>query len=135
MITFAVSTTINTYMQKKEKIVDAGYLSCPIRNVIAQFGDKWSLLVLYYLHQAGGAMRFNELHRRMSDCSQKMLPQTLKNLEKNHLVNRQLFPEVPPRVEYSLTEIGQSLMPRLEGLITWAKENFNQVVTDRKSVV
>ena len=75
-------------------------------------------------------MRFNELHRRMSDCSQKMLSQTLKNLEKNHLVNRQLFPEVPPRVEYSLTEIGQSLMPSLEGLITWAKENFNQVVTD-----
>ena len=117
-------------MQKKEKIVDAGYLSCPIRNVIAQFGDKWSLLVLYYLHQAGGAMRFNELHRRMTDCSQKMLSQTLKNLEKNHLVNRQQFPEVPPRVEYSLTEIGQSLMPSLEGLITWAKENFNQVVTD-----
>src|SRR5574344_2427324 len=114
MITFAVSTTKNTYMQKKEKIVDAGYLSCPIRHVITQFGDKWSLLVLYYLHQTGGAMRFNELHRRMTDRSQNMLSQTLKNLEKNHLVNRKIYPVVPPKVEYSLTQTGMSLMPNLE---------------------
>jgi DNA-binding HxlR family transcriptional regulator len=117
-------------MQKKEKIVSAEYMACPIRQVISHFGDKWSLLILYHLHQSDGTLRFNDLHRQMADCSQKMLSQTLKNLEKNHLVNRQLYPEVPPRVEYSLTSVGLSLMPSLEGLIAWAKEKFNQVVTD-----
>ncbi|BCS85258.1 MULTISPECIES: winged helix-turn-helix transcriptional regulator [Prevotella] len=117
-------------MQKKEKIVNPEYLTCPIRNVLAKFGDKWSLLVLYHLYVAeNGVMRFNELRRNMTDCSQKMLSQTLKNLESNNLVNRKLYPEVPPRVEYSLTDIGKSLMPSLDGLIKWAKENFNNVVT------
>ena len=116
-------------MQKKEKIVNPEYLTCPIRNVLAKFGDKWSLLVLYHLYVSeNGVMRFNELRRNMTDCSQKMLSQTLKNLESNHLVNRKLYPEVPPRVDYSLTDIGKSLIPSLEGLIKWAKENFNSVV-------
>ena len=116
-------------MQKKEKIVNPEYLTCPIRNVLAKFGDKWSLLVLYHLYVSeNGVMRFNELRRNMTDCSQKMLSQTLKNLESNNLVNRKLYPEVPPRVEYSLTDIGKSLIPSLEGLIKWAKENFNSVV-------
>uniref|UniRef100_A0AB33J8S9 Helix-turn-helix domain-containing protein n=1 Tax=Prevotella sp. GTC17254 TaxID=3236794 RepID=A0AB33J8S9_9BACT len=109
----------------------AAYLNCPIRNVISHFGDKWSLLVLYHLHiEESGVMRFNELRRRMSDCSQKMLSQTLKNLERYHLVNRQIYPEVPPRVEYSLTDMGKSLMPCIEGLIAWAKDNFDRIVTD-----
>ena len=116
-------------MQKKEKIVNPEYLTCPIRNVLAKFGDKWSLLVLYHLYVSeNGVTRFNELRRNMTDCSQKMLSQTLKNLESNHLVNRKLCPEVPPRVEYSLTDIGKSLVPSLEGLIKWANENFNSVV-------
>ena len=116
-------------MQKKEKIVNPEYLTCPIRNVLAKFGDKWSLLVLYHLYVSeNGVMRFNELRRNMTDCSQKMLSQTLKNRESNHLVNRKLYPEVPPRVEYSLTDIGKSLIPSLEGLIKWAKENFKSVV-------
>lgn len=111
--------------------VTAAYMNCPIRHVISKFGDKWSMLVLYHLHVCdSGVMRFNELHRNMADCSQKMLSQTLKNLEKNHLVTRTLYPEVPPRVEYSLTPIGQSLMPSLESLIGWAKANFDSVVTD-----
>jgi len=62
--------------------------------------------------------------------SQKMLSQTLKNLEQSHLVNRKVYPEVPPRVEYSLTETGKSLMPALTALISWGKEHFNEVVTD-----
>lgn len=115
----------------EENTIKAEYLNCPIRQVISRFGDKWSLLVLYHLYRSEtGILRFNELHNRMTDCSQKMLSQTLKNLEKNHLVNRTLYPVVPPKVEYSLTEMGHSLMPTLEGLITWAKANFNNVVTD-----
>ena len=94
--------------------VKAEYLACPIRNVISRFGDKWSMLVLFMLHRSDtGILRFNEIRRLMTDCSQKMLSQTLKNLEQSHLVHREVYPEVPPRVEYSLTETGKSLMPAI----------------------
>jgi len=68
----------------------------------------------------------------MTDCSQKMLSQTLKNLEQSHLVNRKVYPEVPPRVEYSLTETGKSLMPALTALIAWGQEHFNDVLGQAK---
>ena len=111
--------------------IKAEYLACPIRNVLSRFGDKWSMLVLYQLHVSEtGILRFNEIRRLMTDCSQKMLSQTLKNLEQSHLVHREVYPEVPPRVEYSLTETGKSLMPALTALIVWGKEHFNEVVTD-----
>lgn len=106
-------------MRKINKPIDPNYLECPIRNIIEKFGDKWSLLVLYYLN-LHGTMRFNSLHRDMSDCSQKMLSQTLKRLEQLHLISRKLYPEVPPRVEYALTETGKSLMPHVQGLIDWS---------------
>ena len=108
----------------------AGYLACPIRNVISRFGDKWSMLVLYSLHASDtGILRFNELRHLMTDCSQKILSQTLKNLEQSHLVHREVYPEVPPRVEYSLTETGLSLMPAITSLIDWANQHFDDVVT------
>jgi DNA-binding HxlR family transcriptional regulator len=92
--------------------IKAEYLACPIRNVISRFGGKWSMLVLFMLHRSEtGILRFNEIRRLMTDCSQKMLSQTLKNLEQSHLVHREVYPEVPPRVEYSLTDTGKSLMP------------------------
>ena len=111
--------------------IKAEYLACTIRNVISRFGDKWSMLVLFLLNKSDtGIMRFNEIRRFMSDCSQKMLSQTLKNLEQSHLVHRQVYPEVPPRVEYSLTDTGKSLMPIITSLIEWSKEHFEDVVTD-----
>lgn len=109
----------------------AEYLACPIRRVISRFGDKWSLLVLFMLNKnETGVLRFNEIRRLMTDCSQKMLSQTLKNLEQSHLVHREVYAEVPPRVEYSLTEAGKSLMPSVMSLIEWAKEHFDEIVTD-----
>jgi len=111
--------------------VKAEYLACPIRNVISRFGDKWSMLVLFMLHRSEtGILRFNEIRRLMTDCSQKMLSQTLKNLEQSHLVHREVYPEVPPRVEYSLTETGKSLMPAIIALIEWGQAHFKEVVTD-----
>lgn len=109
-----------------EKELNPAYLACPIRNVISQFGDKWSMLVLYEL-SISGTLRFNELHRAMSDCSQKMLSQTLKRLEAISLVRREIYPEVPPRVEYSLTEMGHSLIPVIGQLIDWANEHFQDI--------
>ena len=120
-------------VQRKRIMADvkAEYLACPIRNVISRFGDKWSMLVLFSLHTSEtGVLRFNELRRHMTDCSQKMLSATLKNLEQSHLVHREVYPEVPPRVEYSLTATGKSLMPAIMALIEWGKEHFKEVVTD-----
>ena len=111
--------------------IQAEYLACPIRHVVSRFGDKWSLLVLFLLNRSEtGVLRFNEIRRFMTDCSQTMLSQTLKNLERSHLVHREVFPEVPPRVEHSLPATGKSLMPALTALIAWGKEHFNEVVTD-----
>ena len=124
MVTFAENSIIMADIK-------AEYLACPIRNVISRFGDKWSMLVLYSLHTSEtGVLRFNELRRHMTDCSQKMLSATLKNLEQSHLVHREVYPEVPPRVEYSLTETGKSLMPAIMALIEWGQMHFKEVVTD-----
>ena len=108
--------------------IKAQYLACPIRHVVSRFGDKWSMLVLYMLYKSEtGVLRFNEIRKLMSDCSQKMLSQTLKNLEQSHLVHREVYPEVPPRVEYSLTDTGRSLMPVLTDLIAWGQQHFKDV--------
>ena len=124
MVTFAENSIVMADIK-------AEYLACPIRNVISRFGDKWSMLVLFMLHRSEtGILRFNEIRRLMTDCSQKMLSQTLKNLEQSHLVHREVYPEVPPRVEYSLTDTGKSLMPAIMALIEWGQAHFKEVVTD-----
>ena len=113
-----------------KKDINPSYLACPIRQVISRFGDKWSMLVLYTLHASEvGVLRFSELHHNMADCSQKMLSATLKNLEQTNLIHREVYPVVPPRVEYSLTGTGKSLMPAINSLIDWAKLHFDDVVT------
>ena len=124
-----------TFVPKSEVMADikAEYLACPIRQVVSRFGDKWSMLVLFMLNRSEtGILRFNEIRRLMTDCSQKMLSQTLKNLEQSHLVHREVYPEVPPRVEYSLTDTGKSLMPAITALIAWGKEHFNDVLGQAK---
>lgn len=113
-----------------DKNINPSYLACPIRQVISRFGDKWSMLVLYTIHNSEtGVMRFGELHKQMADCSQKMLSATLKNLEQYNLVHREVYSVVPPRVEYSLTETGKSLMPAIGSLIDWANLHFDDVVS------
>ena len=96
--------------QKNKKIRDALFPDCPIRNVLARVGDKWSLLVLYNL-QHMEPVRFKELQRQIPDISQKSLTQTLRTLEEDGFVSREVFPEVPPRVEYSLTPLALSFLP------------------------
>ena len=111
--------------------IQAKSLNCPIRHVISRFGDKWSMLVLLMLNSSEtGILRFNELRRLMTDCSQKMLSQTLKHLEQSHLVHREVYPEVPPHVEYSLSDTGKSLIPPLVALVEWGEKHFKEVVTD-----
>lgn len=107
------------------------YPDCPIRNVLSRVGDKWSLLVLYTLEQSP-VMRFSALRKSIPDISQKMLTVTLRTLEEDGFVKRKMYPEIPPRVEYSLTPRAHSFLPYINGLIAWAKENMNDILLDRK---
>lgn len=120
-----------TPMKTISKEIDSRYTACPIRQIITRIGDKWSMLALYILGKAVKEnMRYSEIHENMLDCSQKMLSQTLKNLEKNKLVNRKVYPEVPPRVEYSLTELGRSFLGPLDALVGWGAENMDKMIKD-----
>ena len=116
--------------QKNKEIRDALFPDCPIRNVLSRVGDKWSLLVLYNL-QHREPVRFKELQRQIPDISQKSLTQTLRTLEEDGFVSREVFPEVPPRVEYSLTPRALSFLPLVENMINWAKENMEEINKDR----
>ena len=104
----------------------------PIRNVLSRIGDKWSMLVLFTLERHG-IMRFNSLKLYIPDISKKMLSTVLKVLEADGLVSRRVYAEVPPRVEYSLTERGLSLIPLLNSLIDWAAENMEDILKDRNA--
>lgn len=106
---------------------------CPIRNVLARFCDKWSLLVLYTLSQRP-VTRFKELQRAIPDISQKMLTRSLRTLEEDGLVTRMVFAEVPPRVEYSVTDRARTLLPHVDSLICWAKENMADILADRRHI-
>jgi DNA-binding HxlR family transcriptional regulator len=99
--------------------------NCIVNHAFALLADKWSLLVLLVLAQ--GTKRYSELQRQIHGVSPKMLTQTLRTLEQRELVARQIFPEVPPRVEYSLTDFGRSLSPPLAALCEWAIEQEPQL--------
>lgn len=106
--------------------------TCPVRNVIDRIGDKWSVLVLLLLEEAG-VMRFSEIQKTIQTISQKMLTVTLKALEADGLVLRTVYPQIPPKVEYQLTERGRSLLPHLHSLVDWANINMNGIMTSRKA--
>ena len=112
-------------------ILDAYDPQYPIRNILARMSDKWSLLVIYTLTQTD-KMRFRDLRHAIPDISQKMLTVTLRTLEEDGFVKRTIYPEVPPRVEYALTERAVSLFPHINSLIIWAKENMDNIISDRK---
>lgn len=95
---------------------------CPIRDIISLFGDKWSLLVLVSL-SANGTMRFAEIQKSIGEISQRMLTITLKTLVRMNLVRRVSYPEIPPRVEYTLTELGRTLIPHIDSIVNWALTN------------
>lgn len=105
--------------------------NCPVRNVLSRISDKWSILVIFTLEQMN-VMRFGELQRAIPDISQKMLTVTLRTLEEDGLLSRKVYAQVPPKVEYSLTDRGQSLLPPLNSLISWAKEEMPMILEDRR---
>lgn len=112
------------------KLLDDYDPNCPVRNILSRIGDKWSILVLLTLSQSG-TLRFKELQRSLPDISQKMLTVTLRTLEEDGLVRREVFAVVPPKVEYTLTERADSLLPHIFALTLWAKENMSSIIEDR----
>ncbi len=106
--------------------LDLQFPTCPIRNILGRMSDKWSLLILSNLNQ-NGIMRYKDLRAAIPDISQKMLSSTLKRLVADRLINRKMYNEIPPRVEYSLTKTGEELMPALGMMIEWAMEHFEEV--------
>jgi len=110
-----------------DKLVDA----CPVRGVLDRIGDKWSFLIVSML--AEKPHRFGELRRAVPDISQRMLTQTLRDLQRDGLVDREVFPTNPPSVEYRLTKLGQSLLVPMNGLIGWAEKNHAKIRTARSA--
>lgn len=94
--------------------------ACPVETTLMLIGDKWKVLILRDL--LPGTKRFGELKKSIGSVSQKVLTAQLRDMEASGLVNRKVYAEVPPRVEYSLTELGQSLKPILDSMWTWGEE-------------
>ena len=96
----------------------------------AYTGGKWKVLILYYLH--GQTRRFNELQRLLAGVTQRMLTLQLRELENDGIVHREVYPQVPPKVEYSLTAFGQTLMPVIEAMHRWGEQYAEECVKHRK---
>ena len=103
-----------------EMTVKAALPACPVETTLTLIGDKWKVLILRDLMP--GTKRFGELEKPVGNVSQKVLTTQLRAMEENGLVRREVYAEVPPRVEYSLTELGESLKPILDSMWTWAED-------------
>lgn len=99
-------------------------------DILNRIGDKWTVMVVGMLARSG-TLRFNELKRQVNGVSQRMLTLTLRNLERDGLVTRTIYPEIPPRVEYGLTELGRSLKGPINALWDWSVENGASVIEAR----
>jgi DNA-binding HxlR family transcriptional regulator len=103
--------------------------SCEIRDLLDRLADKWSLLVIELL--GTGPRRFTELHREIDQISQRMLTLTLRHLERDGLLTRTVHPVVPPRVDYELTALGNSLLVAIEGLVSWTRAHRDEIASAR----
>ncbi len=110
------------------KKLDYGY--CKAAPMLEWLGNKWALVVLVRIAE-NEPVRFNELYRNIPSVSEKVLAQVLKQLTTDGLIRRQLFPDVPPKVEYSVTDFGKTLLPHINALLRWGQENFEQIMVNR----
>lgn len=106
---------------------------CPTRALLDRIGDRWTVLVVGVLARGDGPVRYSAIGRGVQGISQKMLTQTLRNLERDGLVTRTVHAEVPPRVDYELTELGQSLQEAVAVLEAWARDHMPEVTRARES--
>lgn len=113
----------------KHKRYDCDF-GCPVEACLEVVGGKWKGVILFHL--LGGTKRFNELMRLLPDVTQRMLTKQLRELEADQIVARKIYPEVPPKVEYSLTEFGQTLAPVLKVVQKWGVEYLDRITAIRK---
>lgn len=106
------------------------YEYCKAAPMLEWIGNKWTLVVLLKISE-NEPIRFNELYRTIPSVSEKVLSKVLKQLNTDGLILRELFPDVPPRVEYSVTTFGKTLLPHIESLMKWGNENFEQIMLNR----
>lgn len=104
---------------------------CPVRGILDKVGSKWSVLLILVLSER--SHRFGELKREVPDISQRMLTQTLRELQRDGLINRTVHATTPPTVEYSLTELGKTLLGPITGLLSWAEKNSNDIRAARET--
>ena len=109
------------------------YEYCKAAPMLEWLGNKWALVVLVKISESG-LVRFNELYRNIPSVSEKVLSQVLRQLTADGIIRRELFPDVPPRTEYSVTEFGKTLLPHVEALLNWGRENFERIMENRKNV-
>ena len=123
-------TTLNTSTASRTRAVpqESGQ-GCPLRDVLDKVGDKWSVLIIVFLRD--GKMRFSDLRRSVEGISQRMLTHTLRQLERDGLVSRTVYPSVPVRVEYELTALGRTLIEPLAALAQWAESNRGTILSAR----
>jgi DNA-binding HxlR family transcriptional regulator len=103
--------------------------NCPVRSLLSHVGDKWMSLIMICL--ARGPQRFSEIERELPDISKRMLTQTLRDLERDGLISRTVYPTKPPSVDYRLTDLGDSLLPPLATLLAWATQHMDEVLASR----
>jgi DNA-binding HxlR family transcriptional regulator len=108
-----------------KKLKKAPVYNCPVEATLDVIGGKWKALILFWLKD--DVCRFGELRRRIPDISERMLTQQLRELEAHGIVRRQVYPVVPPRVEYSLTPYGRTLRPITELMCTWGKQHLKRL--------
>ncbi|MFF2084368.1 winged helix-turn-helix transcriptional regulator [Nocardia sp. NPDC058176] len=114
-----------------QRSVEAFLRDCPARQLLSVLADKWVLLVLGTLREADGPVRFNALRRRLDGITQKMLTKTLRDLERDGLVRRAVYPTVPPRVEYSITALGADLGRISQAMGAWVVEHHDEITAAR----
>lgn len=136
--------TSGTRMVRLDKSINGRYYTeteagprfrpCAPNSVLARLGDKWTLLVMSHLAVAPGhRLRFSKLKTGIEGITQRMLTLTVRNLERDGLLTRHYFSEVPPRVEYELTEMGASMLPALEGFTSWIRDNWPRIEDCRRA--
>ncbi len=120
--------------KKTNNDLSQDHRNCPVQDLLSRLGDKWSMLVIVALANAdNNCMRFSELQRGVSGISQRMLSTTLKNFERDGIVSRHLYPEVPPRVEYTLTVRGKDFLVPVKTLVNWMINEWPSIELSRKS--
>ena len=127
LVLFTVNRLRHREMAKK-----LDYEYCKAAPMLEWMGNKWALVVLLKVSE-GEPMRFNELYRTIPSISEKVLSAVLRQLYADGILDRRLYPEVPPRVEYSVSEFGKTLLPHVQELIDWGRENFDTIMANRKS--